>query len=135
MIKPFCQIKSDKARVAIFLSGSGSNAEEILKALLISENPPLEVVVLATDRPKTSRAVELGDLYDVPVIGVDIREFYRERGQKRISIKTPEGRAVREEWTNELRRQLAQFEIEFGVFAGFVNHMRCDSEEVRGTIG
>lgn len=120
MIKPFCQTNTGKARAAIFLSGSGSNAEEILKAFHASENPPLDIAVLATDRPKSSRAVELGDMYDVPIVGVDIREFYRERGQKRISIMTPEGRAVREEWTHELRRQLAPFDIDFGIFAGFV---------------
>jgi folate-dependent phosphoribosylglycinamide formyltransferase PurN len=120
MIRQFIEPSDTSTQAAIFLSGSGSNAEKILETIAHSPDTQLSISVLVTDRPKTSRAVELGDAFNVPVVGVDIRTFYRSRGQKRISIKTPEGRTIREEWTNEVRRQLAAYQVDFGIFAGFV---------------
>ncbi len=107
-------------KVAIFLSGSGSNAEEILKRYRAEANPPFTVAGLVTDAPETSRANELGKLYDLPVVALDIREFYRQRGETRVSIATEKGQQIRREWTDELRRLLAPWQVTFGVFAGFV---------------
>lgn len=110
-----------KPSAAIFLSGSGSNAEKILEACSAAgENAPFKVVVLVTDRPETSRAEEIGHSHDIPVVALDIRAFYRERGQTRVSIATPEGRAIREAWTDGLRSALRDYAPDFGILAGFV---------------
>ncbi len=123
-------LKGAVPRAAIFMSGSGSNAEKLLERWR-RESPPLEIVALVTDRPESSRAMELGATYDVPVIRHDIRAFYFDRGCRRITIATPEGRRIRQEWTDELRVRLASFDIDFGLFAGFVpltnltRHLPC----------
>lgn len=110
-----------QASAAIFLSGSGSNAEKILAARAAAgKNAPFTVNVLVTDRPESSRAEEIGQAYDIPVVALDIRAFYRERGQTRVSIATAEGRAVREAWTDELRGALQDYAVDFGILAGFV---------------
>ena len=109
-----------RPRVAIFMSGSGSNAEQILRRVRGDGQAPLEVAVLVTDAPETSRARELGAAYGVPVVENDIRRFYHDRGEARLSVATPTGRQIREAWTDALRAQLQPYGIDFGVFAGFV---------------
>jgi folate-dependent phosphoribosylglycinamide formyltransferase PurN len=108
-----------RKRTAIFLSGGGTNAERLLEFLRSRPNPAWEAVVLVTDRPE-SRARELGERYAVPVVCHDIREFYRQRGIPRVTIRTREGQVVREEWTDRLREKLALYRIDFGILAGFV---------------
>lgn len=109
------------ARVALFLSGHGSNAEKILELQQARENPAFEVVALVTDAPpERCRAQELAERFAVPVVENDIRAFYRERGLTRVTLRTEEGRAVRELWTDAVRSQLAQYAPDFGVLAGFV---------------
>lgn len=107
-------------KAAMFLSGSGSNAEEILRRLSAEAKPAFQVACLVTDAPATSRANELGALYHLPVVAEDIREFYHARGETRVSIATPKGQEIREEWTNVLRDKLAPYGVAFGIFAGFV---------------
>jgi hypothetical protein len=110
-----------RPRVAIFLSGSGSNAEQILqRAQQTGSQTPFVVTTLVTDAPETSRARELGKLYGLPVVENDIREFYRAHGETRVSVVTARGQEVREKWTAKLREQLRSCSIDFGVFAGFV---------------
>ncbi len=109
-----------RPNVAIFLSGSGSNATRILELHRRRRGEEFHVAALVTDRPDTSKAGRLGEEFDVPVVALDIRRFYRERNVNRITIATEDGRRVREEWTNELRARLADYAIDFGAFAGFV---------------
>lgn len=104
----------------IFLSGSGSNAEKLLETLAALDKPVLNVSALITDAPETSRARELGRMFNIPVIEHDIKKFYLERGETRVSIATPKGQEIRELWTNGLREKLAPLKLDFGVFAGFV---------------
>ena len=105
---------------AIFLSGSGSNAEKLLQTLQKLDKPVLNVAALVTDAPETSRARELGKMFSIPVIEHDIREFYFSRGETRVSIATPRGQELREMWTASLKEKLAPLNLDFGVFAGFV---------------
>lgn len=103
---------------AIFLSGSGTNAERLLRELengLGSWRP----AALVSDRPG-SRAKELSSLFRIPLIELDIFEFYRARGLETISLASEEGMRVRDEWTAELKRLLAPFHPDFGILAGFV---------------
>jgi folate-dependent phosphoribosylglycinamide formyltransferase PurN len=102
------------------MSGSGSNAERVLARIRAAPASPCEVVALVTDAPETSRARALGRLYDLPVIEHDIRRFYAEHGEARVSIATPRGRELRERWTDGIRARLATCAIDFAVFAGFV---------------
>jgi len=111
-------IPSDaKPSLAIFLSGSGSNAEKLLADAAV--RAAANVTVLVTDAPEKSRAIEIGAAFGLPVISCSIREFYRNHGLKSISLATAEGREVRELWTAELRRQLRNYAVDFGVLAGF----------------
>ena len=114
------QSKNHKPHTAIFLSGGGSNAEKIINAVRALEDAPLELKALVTDAPKTSRANELGKTYKLPVISVDIREFYAKHGESRVSIATPKGQELRKAWTDEVRRLIAPLKLDFAIFAGFV---------------
>ena len=105
---------------AIFLSGGGSNAEKLLENLRSSKVPAWKASALVTDAPEKSRARELSKLFDVPIVEHDIKKFYLARGESRISLFTENGRRIREEWTDELRKLLAGFRIDFGILAGFV---------------
>lgn len=121
----FFEMSGDRLpRVAIFLSGSGSNAEQVLKRYsderAAGKNPGFELVALVTDAPKTSRACELGKLFDLPVIAEDISEFYHSHGATKVTIADELGKKLRLEWTDALRRKLAPLSIDFAIFAGFV---------------
>ena len=108
---------------AVFLSGNGTNAEKLLEQSLrnsSSSHPSWEPVVLVTDRPRTSRAKELGKKFGLPVAEAGIYDFYRARGLEKVSLATEKARQVREEWTNLLREKLSPYEIDFGLLAGFV---------------
>ena len=100
-----------KAAFAIFMSGSGTNAEKLLtspEVLAVAEP-----VVLVTDALERSRSRELSEKYSLPLVAVDIREFYRQHGLSTTSLATEKGREVRELWTEEMRRQLQQYKIDF----------------------
>ena len=120
MSKPFFTAHGARPKAGIFLSGSGSNAETLLKTLAQLPHSPLEIPVLITDAPLTSRARELGKFFSIPVIELDIKQFYLERGETRVSIATPSGQRIREEWTDQLRGLIAPLGLDFGIFAGFV---------------
>lgn len=109
--------ENHRPNMAIFLSGGGSNAEKLLndKQVLECTNP----VVLVTDAPEKSRARLIGEKYNLPVVEFSIREFYRSHGLQSTSLATEKGREVRELWTNELRKKLQPYQIDFGVLAGF----------------
>ena len=120
-IKPLLPSNGHKLpHAAIFLSGSGSNAEHLLMALADQATPSLEMMALVTDAPETSRARELGKKFKVPVIESDIRKFYSDNGESRVSLSTPKGQELRQVWTDGLRKKLKKLELDFAVFAGFV---------------
>ena len=102
-------------RAAIFLSGSGSNAEKVLES-----RKSWTAAVLVTDAPEKSRAAEIASRFELPLVEFSIREFYREHGEKRVSLATETGRHIRELWTAELRKKIAPYNIDFGILAGFV---------------
>ena len=112
------ELPADKRpNLAIFLSGSGSNAEKLLADAQVMEstNP----AVLVTDAPEKSRAAEIARKYNLPLVEFSIREFYRQQGLPNTSLATERGRQVRKLWTDELRKKLSSFAIDFGVLAGF----------------
>ena len=107
------------ARTVIFLSGGGSNAEAVLRYLAAGKRA-FRAVVLATDSPLGSRARELGKLYGVPVVELDLKGFYRERGESSIRLDSPRRRMLRQEWSDSLYSLLAPFDPEMGILAGFI---------------
>jgi folate-dependent phosphoribosylglycinamide formyltransferase PurN len=121
---PLLPHTSGRPQAAIFLSGSGSNAEQILRRyrgeLQNGTTPAFDIAALVTDAPETSRARELAAEFALPLIAEDIRKFYTQNGEKRVSIATPRGQELRAQWTDRLRKQLAPLNITFGIFAGFV---------------
>jgi len=105
---------------AIFLSGSGSNAEKLLQDAASSPDCPWRPSVLVTDRPETSRARELSEMFHLPLIEHDIFSFYKKNGRPRVSLATKEDLLLRDAWTSELRRKLLGFPVDFGILAGFM---------------
>ncbi len=108
-----------KLHAALFLSGQGSNAEVLLHDLA-ARPANCTVSVLVTDAPQSSRAAELAEKFQLPLIGHDIRAFYAAHGENSISLKTGNGRHLRALWTGELREKLAAYPVNFGIFAGFM---------------
>jgi folate-dependent phosphoribosylglycinamide formyltransferase PurN len=106
-----------KPSLAIFLSGSGSNAEKLLSDADVKSS--VNFSVLVTDAPEKSRAEAIGAKFGLPVVSSSIRQFYRDHGLNTISLATEAGRNVRELWTAELRNMLKDYPIDFGVLAGF----------------
>ncbi len=103
----------------IFMSGSGTNAERLLESLQ-SPNPKWSASLIFTDCPLTSRAYEIEKKFNVPTASLDIKEFYRSRGESRVSLATESGRKIREAWTEQARGMIRPFGIDFGILAGFV---------------
>jgi hypothetical protein len=116
---PLLSAKKGIYRAALFLSGQGSNAEAVLNDL--AESPAdYTVSLLVTDAPERSRARELAARFGLPLIEHDLKKFYAAHGQSSTSLATAEGRRLRELWTAELRIKLAEYEIDFGILAGFM---------------
>lgn len=103
--------------VAIFMSGTGTNAEKVLENRNVDVWQP---VVIVTDAPEQSRSAEIAAKFELPLVALDIRKFYREHGENRMSLQTERGREIRTLWTEELRRLLSEYRIDFGILAGFV---------------
>ncbi|MCK5834157.1 MAG: hypothetical protein KAG98_00315 [Lentisphaeria bacterium] len=116
---------------AIFVSGTGSNACHLIENLYESVERTYEISVLFTDRPKSSNAYAIGEKYDIPVVAVGLKQFYTEQGAASTSIATAEGQAIRDQWTDEVIKALAPYEIDFALLAGFeplcnlMNHFPC----------
>ncbi len=112
---------SERQKAAIiFLSGGGSNAEKLIESVQNRQDASWYPAALVTDAPETSRAREIGATWNLPVVELDIRKFYRERGETRMTLKTELGRQIREEWTNRLREMIKPYAPDFGILAGFV---------------
>ncbi len=121
-MKPLIEVAGRRARAGIFLSGGGSNARVILtEHTRLGDASPLEPVCLVTDNPDSVScgAGPIGEEFNVPVVGLDIRAFYRDRGHPRVTVRTSEGQRIRTAWTDELRARLKPYGIDFGIFAGF----------------
>jgi len=104
---------------AIFMSGSGSNAEKVLDFHKKASGKWLPSVII-TDAPEKSRAAEIATKYNLPLVELSIREFYRQHGEDKISLASENGRHIRELWTDALREKIAPFNIDFGILAGFM---------------
>jgi len=119
VINKFLKPSLKTPSAAIFMSGGGSNAEKLLESLE-TPDPAWKASLIFTDAPAKSRASEIAGRFKVPFLSLDILEFYRARGESKVSLATEKGRQIREEWTGQLRELISKYEIDFGVLAGFV---------------
>lgn len=103
---------------AVFLSGTGSNAEAIIRYCR-QRKCAFSVEVLVTDNPG-SRAKELSVLYDLPLLELDIHSFYARRGENSIKLDTPRRQQIRDEWSSALFEMMKPYRIELVLLAGFV---------------
>jgi folate-dependent phosphoribosylglycinamide formyltransferase PurN len=105
---------------AIFVSGTGSNAERLLETREKLGGKWMPSVIV-TDFPEKSRAAEIARRFGLPLAALSIKEFYLQHGETSATLLTEAGRHIRELWTGELRKMLAQYDISFGILAGFVS--------------
>lgn len=105
---------------AIFMSGTGANAEKILRKYAKNTVSPFHISCIVTDRPKSSRASALAEQFNIPLISHGLKDFYAQNGLLSTSLATSKGQEMRERWTDALRTQLARHHIDFGIFAGFI---------------
>ena len=110
---------SKRRNGALFLSGTGANAEEILAKNQELDKKSWQPVVIVTDRPEESRAEEIAEKFKIPFAALDIKKFYSQFNHN-VSIATPKGREIREKWTVVLRKKLKPYNIDFGILAGFI---------------
>ena len=101
------------ARVIVLMSGSGSNAEVLIRASHM-ENSPFTVCALLTDRPERCRAREIAAMYHLPLVECDIFDFYRKNGESSIRLDTPHRRELRNLWNAELEKAIEPFAPDFG---------------------
>ncbi|MFA6566658.1 MAG: hypothetical protein WCS96_00455 [Victivallales bacterium] len=120
MIKNIFGVKGKVPQAAIFMSGSGSNAEKLLESISKQGDRPWNASMIFTDAPLKSRAAKIAENYEIPYFELDILEFYRKRGETKVSLASEKGRKIREEWTEEVRKMLSPFKVDFGILAGFV---------------
>jgi hypothetical protein len=121
-VRPLLSLSSQqRPRCAVFLSGSGTNAEKLIEHHRnLGNEASYEIACLVTDRPSQSRAALIAAAAGIPLVEHDIGAFYLARGLSSTSLASEAGRKTREEWTAELKSRLLPFAPDFGVFAGFV---------------
>jgi folate-dependent phosphoribosylglycinamide formyltransferase PurN len=117
-LKPLYKPGTGPMRVAGLMSGSGTNIRKILERQRQIEEregrASFEVVVLFGDRG-SSRAVEIGVEYDIPVVIRDLAAFCRQRGTSRSDLR------VRERFDRETVRALSAFEAEVAAYGGYMS--------------
>jgi len=109
-----------QARAAVFMSGTGTNAEALFRYHAGHPECRFVPALIVTDAPEHSRARELAAAWNIPLVEHDIRAFYAARGETAISLVSERRRAIRSEWTEALRELVLPWKIDFGVLAGFV---------------
>ena len=113
------------ARVAAFMSGSGTNVRKLLELQTRLENEGggsafrVEVIVTDNPDPDECNAHKIADERELPVVELDIRKFYADRRHLRVTLRTKKGFEIREEWSAQLWDMLASHEPEIGAMGGF----------------
>ena len=119
-ITPIFDPANGAARVAAFMSGSGTNVQKVLELeQMLDEDCPWQTVVLVTDNPEGSNTRRIAGEYHLPSVELDIRQFYRDKGFSQVRIRTTPEQKAREEYSSALKEKLSQYEISLGVFGGF----------------
>ncbi len=110
-------------RVACFVSGSGTNAKRIIERSL-EEDSRYEVSLIFTDvrddrlrknGEKRCRAKDIAEEYGISYKCEDIRDFYRERGVKRIYL------GLRPEFDRMVVERVASYGVDLVALAGYMS--------------
>jgi phosphoribosylglycinamide formyltransferase-1 len=114
-----------KMRVALFISGSGTNGLRIIEKSN-GEGSNFVVTLIFSDvrdtrtrrdGSKMSRAKEIAEEYGISYECVDIRDFYKERGLKRTDL------SVRPDFDRLVLERLRGYDIDLLVNAGYMSIM------------
>ncbi|MCP3682695.1 MAG: 5-formyltetrahydrofolate cyclo-ligase [bacterium] len=100
--------KSEPMRVAVFMSGSGTNAKRIIES-----QSGYKVVLIFTDK-RTSNAEQISKQYDVPFKCNDIAKFYSSRKKERGDMD------VRKEYDNETVKLLEEHKVDVVALCGYM---------------
>ena len=125
VITPIYPHTERKMRVALFISGSGTNGLKIIKH---SKQPDsnYEVSLIFTDvkdqrtrknGSKMTRAKDIADEHKIDYEFVDIRDFYAERGLKRTDL------SIRPEFDTLVLEKLVNHTIDLIANAGYMSIM------------
>ena len=76
--KSFFSLNDDnQIKTALFVSGSGTNAEKILEHWQANKDSlAYEPVCIVTDRPSRSNAAVIAKTFGISLVSLDIFEFY-----------------------------------------------------------
>jgi len=114
-----------KMRVALFISGSGTNGLRIIDKSK-EDKSNFEVTLIFSDikdtrsrrnGSKMSRAKEISEKYGIAYECVDIRDFYKERGLKRTDL------SIRHDYDRLVLEMLRGYDIDLIVNAGYMSIM------------
>lgn len=78
--------RAEPMRVAVMMSGSGTNAERIIEYARTSAKPSYEPLVLFTENPE-SEAENIGERHQVPVVVNDRRKFFSQWSAKGMEAR------------------------------------------------
>lgn len=99
-------------RVAGLMSGSGTNLRKIME--YERGGSQYRVVVIFSDNA-SSKAVEIGKDFDIPVITRDIGAFYSARGKPRKDMD------VRQQFDDATVKALAPYDVDALAYAGYMS--------------
>jgi len=114
-----------KMRVAIFMSGSGTNGLRILERSKLPDSN-YEVVLIFSDvkdertkknGEKMCRAKNIAEEWGIPYECIDIRDFYAERGLKRRDL------SIRPEYDRLVAERIKEHDIDLIANAGYMSIM------------
>jgi len=114
-----------KMRVALFISGSGTNGVKIIQRSLDTQSN-FEVSLIFSDvrdtrtkrsGSKRSRAKDIADEYEISYEYVDIRDFYKDRGLKRTDL------SIRPDFDRLVLEKLSKYELDLLINAGYMSIM------------
>lgn len=114
-----------KMRVALFISGSGTNGLRIIEKSKKEESNFVVTLIFSDIRDtrtrkngsKMSRAKKISDKYGIAYECVDIRDFYKERGLKRTDL------SIRPDFDRLVLERLRDYDIDLLVNAGYMSIM------------
>lgn len=121
----FPHSSSRKMRLALFISGSGTNGLRIIERSLESDSR-YEILLIFSDvkdermnrsGDKMCKAKEIADKYGINYECVDIRDFYSERGLKRTDL------SIRPAYDRLVLERLKGHELDLIANAGYMSIM------------
>ena len=114
-----------RMRVALFISGSGTNGLRIIEKSKGEKSNFVVTLIFSDIRDtrtkrngsKRSRAKDIAEKYGICYEYVDIRDFYKERGLKRTDL------SIRPDFDRLVLEKLAGYELDLLINAGYMSIM------------